>query len=59
MASFLLKALVNKLPSIFGLHGCLQEARNNIARCISAPVPISFLKWGIEERLAILQGALF
>ena len=59
MASFLLKALVSKLPSICGSHGCLREARNNIARCISPPVPISFLQWGIEERVAILQGALF
>ena len=59
MASFLLKALVSKLPSICGSHGCLREARNNIARCISAAAPISFLQWGIEERVAILQGALF
>ena len=44
MASFLLKALVSKLPSICGSHGCLREARNNIAKCISAAVPISFLQ---------------
>ena len=29
--------------SICGSHGCLRDARNNIARCISAPVSISIL----------------